>query len=300
MKLDYFLKAALTIILLVVLFWKINLTEVITILSSVNRIYLVISIALVPVLYLIRTIRWSILLRSIGMNKPMFVIFRVMMIGTFYGLITPGKVGELGRAYHLAEKKSATISTILMEKIIDIMILVALNILTVIIFFNNYDAFKYSILICALGILIFTLAMTNKKLIFLFAKPFGTKEKDVNLCTDSFLMLLNDRSAIFKSTLLAVVYYLVNYVFAYFLLISLNINPLAVIALPIIILMGNVPITISGLGLRDSVSAVCFVLLGKSGADGISFSILIFITMILLPGIFGYFMMFTRHNDTRD
>ena len=292
MKPNYSFRIALTIALFALLFWKINLAEVLYTLSSINKIYLIISLSFVPVLYIIRTYRWDILLRTIGIHKSFIDLFIVMMIGAFYGLITPGKVGEVGRAYHLAERKSATISTILMEKIIDVTILIAISILTVIVFFNNYIVFKYSILAAAIGISVFTLFLMNAKLVFLLARPFGAKKEDVNSNTDNFRILLKDKGTMLKTTFLAIVYYIIAYIFAYFILLSLNMDPFAVIALPIIILMGNVPITISGLGLRESVSAACFVLMGMSGEAGISFSVLVFISMILLPGIFGYLMVF--------
>jgi len=293
MKLNYLLKAALTLIILVILFQKIDLGEVINIFSSANIIFLAVSMFFVLILYLIRTYRWEILLKSIGLQRPFIDLFKVLIIGTFYGLFTPGKVGELGRAYHLTEKKSATISTILVEKLIDIIVLTAASIFTAVIFFNGYNFFKYFILTCAIGTLVFSLAMTNKRFISLCAKPLRIKEDDVSLYIDSILMILKDKQAIFKTTLLAIVYYLVAYIFAYFLLRSLDIGPLGIITLPIIILMGNVPVTISGVGLRESVGAVCFVILGMSGAEGISFSMLLFLSMTLLPGIFGYLMVIT-------
>lgn len=291
MKWNYFFKAALTLIILIILFYKINLYEVISIFSSANIIFLAISMFFVLLLYLIRTYRWEILLNSIGVHRSFVDLFKVLMIGTFYGLFTPGKVGELGRAYHLAEKKSATISTILVEKLIDIVVLIVASILTINIFFYDYKFFKYFILACAIGTLAFSLAMMNKRFISMCAKPLKIKEDDVSLYVYSFLLLLKDRQAIYKTTLLAIVYYLVAYIFAYFLLLSLNIGSLGIIALPIIILMGNVPVTISGVGVRESVGAACFVMLGMSSAEGLSFSMLLFLSMILLPGIFGYLMV---------
>jgi hypothetical protein len=58
--------------------------------------------------------------------------------------------------------------------------------------------------------------------------------------------------------------------------------------LPIVVLMGNIPITISGLGLRESIGSLCFVLLGESAANGFVFSLLLFIFITVIPAIFGY------------
>jgi uncharacterized membrane protein YbhN (UPF0104 family) len=85
-------------------------------------------------------------------------------------------------------------------------------------------------------------------------------------------------------------YYAINYIIGYFILLALNVDVIAVITIPIIILIGNVPITISGLGLRESVGAVCFTLLGGEGTYGFSFSLILFGIITLIPGLAGYIL----------
>lgn len=297
MRKEPLLKIGLTILLSIVLFKKINLFEVMDILSSLHLSYLVIAIFFVPILYIIRTYKWSILLDSIKIKKPFVNLFKILIIGVFYGLVTPGKVGEIGRAFHLDEKKSVTIPTILIEKIIDIVILVLLSLLTVIFFFNDYSAFKYIILICAFVVLLGTWLLTKRRFIYLITKPFKIKDENVDIYVDKFMKLVKDKGVMFKVTILTICYYLIVYILATFLLLSLDVNTLAVITLPLIILLGNVPITISGLGLRESVATICFILLGENGAYGFSFSILLFLSITLLPGIFGYFLGITTGSN---
>ena len=91
-----------------------------------------------------------------------------------------------------------------------------------------------------------------------------------------------------KTVLSTVWYYTLSYVIGYLILLSLNIDTFAVITLPIIVLIGNMPITISGLGLRESVAALCFVLLGIDGMYGFSFSLIQFGIITLIPGLVGY------------
>ena len=297
MRKEPLLRIGLTILLSIVLFKKINLFEVMDILSSLHLSYLVIAIFFVPILYIIRTYKWSILLDSIKIKKPFVNLFKILIIGVFYGLVTPGKVGEIGRAFHLDEKKSVTIPTILIEKIIDIVILVLLSLLAVILFFNDYSAFKYIILICAFVVLLGTWLLTKRRFIYLITKPFKIKDENVDIYVDKFMKLVKDKGVMFKVTILTICYYLIAYILAIFLLLSLDVNTLAVITLPLIILLGNVPITISGLGLRESVATICFILLGENGAYGFSFSILLFLSITLLPGIFGYFLGITTGSN---
>ena len=142
MRGKYFLKLGLTILLLTILFHKVNLSDVAGILLSLNIYYYIISVLIVPILYIIRTIRWEILLESMDIRNPFANLFKILIIGVFYGLITPGKVGELGRAYHLNGQKTKIVPTIIIEKITDIFSLIMLSVLTIILFFNDYSDFN--------------------------------------------------------------------------------------------------------------------------------------------------------------
>lgn len=290
MRITHFIKLCLTIILLIVLFTKVNLPDVIEILSSLQVTYYIIALVFVPILYIIRTFRWKILLESIEIRDSFINLYKVLIIGVFYGLITPGKVGELGRAYHLSGKKTKIIPTIIIEKITDIFALILLSIVTIHLFFNNYSWFKLLILVF-IFILIFGIwLLSSRRITYLLVKPLRIQKENVDKFVGSFLKIIQNKNIMFKTFILAFGYYLVNYIAAIFLLASLDIDPSVVIVLPLVILMGNIPLTISGLGLRESVGAVCFIVLGQSGAYGVSFSALFFITVTLLPGFVGYFL----------
>lgn len=290
-----FIKMGLTIIFLAVLFKRIDLFGVFDVLYSLHIYYWLLAISLTPILCIIRTFRWDILLKSVEINRPFTDLLKILIIGIFYGIITPGKIGEVGRACYLEEKKTKIVPTILIEKIIDILLLTILSFLTILFFFNN-DSFKFPILFIGLTILVIFCTLTNKKILSFFVKPLKLTNQDINVFADSFLSIIWNKRTMTISFFLSICYYIVGYISALFLLLSLDINPLAVITFPIVILIGNIPITISGLGLRESVAAICFILLGESGADGVSFSLLIFVTITFLPGILGYLFVLAGKN----
>ena len=293
------IKTGLTILLFIVLFLKLDLFEVIGILSSLRLSYFVIALFFVPILYIIRTYKWNFLLSSIKIKKPFGKLFKIVLMGVFYGLLTPGRVGEIGRVYHLEEKKSETMPTILMEKIVDIFILVLLSLLTVILFFDDCSAFWYILLSLIVLLILAILLLSNKKFLLPLSKPFNIEEESIDIYINKFSKLINDKGAMSKVTLLTICYYLIAYISAFFLLLSIDVNTLAVITLPLIVLMGNIPITISGLGLRESVATILFISLGEEGAYGFSFSILLFLAFTLLPGVFGYFLAITTRSNER-
>ena len=290
MKKSTFFKIFLTILFLAVLFIKVNFFDVVKIIFSLNGVYLIGAFILVPVLYIIRTVRWNLFLHFFGINLHFFESFKILIIGIFYGLITPGKVGELGRAYHVPEKKVLTLPTIILEKLVDISTLVGLSLLTIVICFPNDSIMLLIIILCLAAVVLGVILLTNTKLIFLMLRFFGIESNDCDQFTQNFRKLLRNHPILGKSFLLSLLYYCVCYLISYFVIISAGFNPITVITLPLIILMGNIPLTIAGLGLRESVGSVAFVYLGESAANGFVFAFLIFIIITVIPGIFGYIL----------
>ena len=132
MKKSVIIKILLTIIFLAVLVYKIDFESIVHVLESMNIFLLICALLLVPVMYALRALRWQAILHSTGIYLPFTTTFRILLIGNFYGLITPGKIGELGRAFHISEKKAVTVPTVALEKLIDIAVLAFLSALTLI------------------------------------------------------------------------------------------------------------------------------------------------------------------------
>jgi uncharacterized membrane protein YbhN (UPF0104 family) len=119
---------------------------------------------------------------------------------------------------------------------------------------------------------------------------FGVESNDCDQFAQNFRKLLYSYPVVGKSVLLSILYYCICYLICFFICLSAGFNPIVLITFPIIILMGNIPITISGLGLRESVGSLLFIYLGDTAANGFVFAFLIFIIITLIPGIFGYIL----------
>jgi len=290
MKKSTIFKFFLTILLFAVLVIKVNFYEILSIIFSLNIFYLIGALSLVPVLYVIRTGRWNMFLHSFGINLPFIQSFKIILIGNFYGLITPGKVGELGRAYHLNEKKVLTIPTIIMEKMIDIFTLIILSLLTIIFYFQKSTFMQGGIFLCSIAVIISIFLLTNKKAVYFIAKLFNINQENSEQFTENLQELLQNYLVIGYAFLLSLVYYLVAYLLGYLIILAAGFNPIVLITLPIIVLMGNIPITISGLGLRESIGSLSFIYLGDTAANGFVFAFLLFFLITVIPGIFGYIL----------
>jgi len=288
MKKSTGIKILLTIGLFIIIFTKIDFKEIISLFSTINLMYITLALLITPLLYAIRTYRWGVCLRRLGLDVSFSRLFDVVIIGLFYGLITPGKLGEFGRVYHLNASKATTLPTIFVEKLIDISTLIILSLVTVLLIFQDQAAMIGLLFACIFLISIATGALVNRRVIRLFSKIFGFTEEDIDSYIENMVLLVKHTPTMSRVVLSTICYYMLAYVIGYFILLSLNIDTFAAITLPIIVLIGNVPITISGLGLRESVGALCFTLLGIDGMYGFSFSLILFGIITLIPGLVGY------------
>jgi uncharacterized membrane protein YbhN (UPF0104 family) len=293
MKTGSLLKIVLTIVFFCILFYKIDFQNIITVIRSLNVIFLAFALAMVPLLFFVRTWRWWYFLTSMGIHLPFFKTVKIMLVGNFYGLITPGKIGEFGRVFHLDERKSVTIPTIIMEKILDIGVLLFLSVITVAYFFYDSSIMLITILIISFGTVGAILLSVNERFMTGIGTLFGIDPKDIGSFVISIKKLIRNYPVMFTSIAITFFYYFLAYCFSLIIIIAAGMKSDGMFTMPIIVLMGNIPITISGLGLRESIGSLCFVLLGETAANGFVFSLILFIFITVIPAICGYILTIT-------
>jgi uncharacterized protein (TIRG00374 family) len=120
---------ALTIVFLALAFYRVDFGALAAQLSSANYVYLAPAALTWLVGYLLRTARWRVIL---AVDRPIALpaLFSVLMIGFTANNLLPARLGELVRAYLLGQKlgvrKTFALSTILLERVFDGLVLVAL------------------------------------------------------------------------------------------------------------------------------------------------------------------------------
>ncbi|MFH1317218.1 MAG: lysylphosphatidylglycerol synthase transmembrane domain-containing protein [Candidatus Woesearchaeota archaeon] len=290
------IKALITIILLGFLVFKIKIDKIIEVFSQINLIYVIYAIPFIFMVYILRALKWNALLEGVGIRCKLLENIKVLLIGIFYGMVTPGKSGELVRALYLKERASKVIPTVIWEKIIDIGSLIILSSIAILVLFKNYLIFFVTLGI-GLILVIGTILIMNKRIVNLIARFLKFSEESKTNYIENMRRLAKNKNALFKAFFFGLLYYIVSFIPAFFILIAFknDINPLIVFSLPIIILLGNAPITISGLGLREWVTVLVFQIMNEPSSIGFSFSILWFLMITVIPGIIGYILSMKSH-----
>ena len=296
-KLKTIFKIIVSVGLLLFLLFKVNLKEVVNLFLTIPFSVLAILFLLTFIIFLIKAIKWGILLRSININIKLIEIFKVVLIGIFYGMITPAKIGDFLKCYHIDYSKSDVIPTILWDRIIDIAVLILLSILSVFLFFRDWTIIHVVLLLTVTFVSIILL-ITNQKTIAFFTNilkiPEGTRKKFI----DNMIEIRGNKKAILMVFAWTLCFYIILMIISICILRSFDprMELSIVFFVPVIILVANIPVTISGLGLREYAAILCFTTVNQPAAIGFAFSLTLFTITSLFPGIIGYILHLNYEN----
>ena len=138
-------------------FKQVNLEDINRAISSANIYYILIALLTTYITFILRSIRWKILLDS-RQNLKLNKYISTTHIGYFLNNILPFRAGDLGRAKLLSNhskeiKFSFVVGSLVAEKIIDLWMIGFFSIYLIFLGFNNVLGLEFSIGILLLYII---------------------------------------------------------------------------------------------------------------------------------------------------
>ena len=119
----------LTGVFLVLAFSRVDLPGFFDELRRVNYVWLIPSGACTLAGYVVRTLRWRVILGAAA-RAPLLTLFSVLVMGFATNNLLPGRLGELWRAYLIGRKrnvrKSFALASVVVERVFDGLTLIAL------------------------------------------------------------------------------------------------------------------------------------------------------------------------------
>jgi len=113
-----------------ILIYFLLITDLSRIALNLARVHwppLLLSLGLYPLLTVVKAWRWSLLMRSLGMAPPPLTqTMRLYMVGLFFGGATPGQAGDFAKAWYLRERGEPlgpALFSILLDRLFDVMIM---------------------------------------------------------------------------------------------------------------------------------------------------------------------------------
>ena len=277
MKLKNLLKIVISFLLLFYLIYKLQPSKIISVFKEVNYFYFLFLILIIPLMQFIKVLKWNLFLKKMNLHYNKKRLLKITLYGSLLGMITPGRVGELYKIKFLKDEKSKTLPTVLGDKIIDIFNLLFLAIIVSPFFLKS--SYFYPLLIGISFFLIFIVfIITNKSFINLISKLLNINLKNQENYLNNILSIMKDKKLLISTFLFATLYHSLNMVLYFIVLKSIDSSLpwILSLSLPILTIFGNLPITLSGLGLREGIAVLIFRNFGLDPSTGFTFSLLVF------------------------
>ncbi|MBS3140738.1 flippase-like domain-containing protein [Candidatus Woesearchaeota archaeon] len=292
MNIKLFLKIAFSLFLLSYLVYLVDFKKVLEIVTNTNPV-------LIPLLFFFCFLVWFMngitvhfFIRAFNIIIPFWKIVKLNLQSIIYGLVLPGKLGELSIVYLLKKEglsTSTAVTIAFLDKFVSFSFLALLSIFGFFIFLKRDIALIFTLLVLIIIFLTIFLFFTKKGRI-LFSKFIFKKyrEKFSKILEETYLIFKKNPEAILINIVLTILKWVIYFISFYVVLILLNVN-ISFLTLSIIIatsaLLSFIPITIAGLGIRETSGFFMLTQVGIDANVSATVFLLITATRYVLGGI---------------
>lgn len=298
------LRVFISITLLFSIFKVIGIKSLVTSITSLNIYFTALAFSFAPVIILLRSYKWYFVLSrkiaDISFKKATISL----LAGSAIGLFTPGKIGELSRMLFLRVKEKRTmIGITLYDRLSDLYAIFFLAVAGSLYMFYISGAYFpilliSSALISSLTILLFfpnTIAGFISKIYSDRRPPFFKEIYPRNASiTEVYEGFSYKRKDIFISLGLALIIFLVSYLQGFIILKGVGYEIpyyLFVIFFSLIALITVLPISISGIGVREGAAVLILSKYGIPADAAVIFSLVWFLMDNIFQAVLGSLMI---------
>lgn len=257
-------------------------------LAGVDPWPLLLSLALMPIFVAVKAWRWNLLMQELGLEPPpLSLSIAIYTVGLFLGGATPGQSGDFVKAWYLRDRGqplAPTLFSILLDRLFDFMIMAPLALLALVTFATIIPEQLQPLVVVAAVLFILTTPLLMARGPREWAMGLALRIAPAKLrpaverWRDQFgslslrpVLLLNLMLASIGSALSTMVR-------IYLLFVALhlfNVPLLAIVAsTALIALLQTLPISFSGVGVRDVVLIAVLALYGYSQEQAVALSAL--------------------------
>ncbi len=284
--LSYAIRLAISTSVLLLVIRSISWAEILRVLSAADIRYVMAgTLGVIPVV-LLKGIKWWLLLRNAGIPATIHRTALSYMVGMGFGLVTPGRVGELARIWVLDLRKEDYVTAgtlVLVDRLTDLYSLLCLASLSVYRFFG-IRLFAAYVGTGLLGsFVVFCLLRSRWAVAGRLTKHPGFVSRVL-----AALVAVQLRQFVIYSLFgLAVT-------FCGVAMVHLYLNALVrvsfwdcVVALPVVFMNNILPVTIGGVGVREVIMTFVFKGLGVDAPVAVSAILVYFTASMVFPGVVG-------------
>jgi uncharacterized protein (TIRG00374 family) len=304
------LKIALAVILLLIVFRKVDWQDVSSRLRGINWLLLLAALALQWVVVAIGNHRLKILLKALDIHLTYWRTFKYTCIGYFFNLAFPGGMGgDVVKAFYVAretQNKAAAVTAILLDRLLGLLAVVMIATVALIGTIKSSPVFRP---LLPVVLVVLTLAFVGGAI--LLTKNHWQRYawwRVVERYIPKFVLGMINAMHTYRShkriaalaMLESLVLQLLMCVFAWFCGEALHFEAISwytyFVMFPVLTLVLTLPVTPGGLGLTEYFANVWFEKAGEPSGAGLAFMLLLRMNMLImaLPG-FIYWILPGTH-----
>jgi len=291
------LRVALSLLLLILLSRKFDLSRIVETLLSANKGLMGAALGLYLLGVVICSYRWQVLLDGHDVRVPLRALTALYFVGNFFNNILPGSItGDVVKMYQLSrysDRSDVAVSTVLMDRITGFLVLFAIA--------AGAVPFAHELVPWQTSVLILIVAVGMWGAMWVFTRRSWWKglrdrtglldrlartEKVGKVCRS---MRMYDRRVTARALGISLVFVASWIVARYLIALALGVH-LSIwyflLFIPIISLVTLVPISFSGLGVREGAYVYLFSQVGVEAPTAVSMS-LAFYGLRLVGGVIG-------------
>jgi len=303
------LRVAVTLSIIIILVRKVNFTGLGRVLRDLNITFFLSALGLSFFAQVLNAVRWKIILSGLETKVSLVRLIYLQLVGIFFNAFMPTSIGgEAIKAYYLSRltgKSADSVSSVIAVRLIGLFSLLLLAGLGLGI---NYYHFKSTAMVSSFGIIFAIVSSGLLLVVFLSAwilkKLSGRTgqsicSKKVTLLKKisdygeklflSFDRLKKKRYLLLVCVLISLAFNLTLISVNYFIARALNLDIAFfyfLIFIPLISLFLMLPVSISGIGLRESAYVFLFTKVGATPAQALSIS-LVGYGLVLILSLLG-------------
>lgn len=275
------------IALLLLVLWRVGVRDLAGVLLDVDPLALIGGAVLATAVLGLRSLRWGILCRGLDIDVGMGEALRWYLLATFVGSITPGRIGDLSKAYYVRERRAegglaAGIASVVYDRFLDLGQVCALALGAVVIVPGvPPPAGPLLVALAVAGFVVGTVWRPTRET--LLARPLYWALRRLPGSRDVVLPAPPAPNVLAAQLLTAAsitVFAGATVVLARGLSIGASAWSLAVLS-ALGALVGLVPITVLGIGTRDALYVAAAPLLGETGEAMLGLSVLLLAMYVL-------------------
>ncbi|WP_108802331.1 lysylphosphatidylglycerol synthase transmembrane domain-containing protein [Aquimarina sp. Aq107] len=285
------------------LIYKVGWEETFESIKKISFIHIIIAVFILWLAFYLKSIRWKIISNSYGIPLVQYKAFKVFFIGLFLANITPGRLGDFGRLFYIKDElptQKIGWSSLIMDRLFDLVGLMFFSLLALFYYQFNFGVLKLpnnniGLVFSLIGVITFFLLIYRFRGKFKrIVKPWIEAFNSHNLgCSKSIL------GFVITCLSMIMMYGVFNYV-AWAMRIEIDHLGLflGTFVLGILTLL---PVTVLGIGVRETSLIFIFQLYDLSAEDAIALSLIIFILQLIsfIPGAIWFYLSPIRLKDLK-